>query len=152
MKKRFVEEGKIKARKDTALKMRNTMGSATPKVITVNFMNFQSQELPAKGDEKRRKAMQRTMLFLLHQYQTDIKGQTISMKQDSKIQNGAAVKVILNQAELRHVRRNTNPTDLNMISDRSNSTRFKHKTQTRQILNVIHGGEHGAIYGAFDFL
>ena len=67
-------------------------------------------------------------------------------------QNGAAVKVILNQAELRHVRRNTNPTDLSMISDRSNSTRFKRKTQTKQILNVIHGGEHGAIYGAFDFL
>ena len=67
-------------------------------------------------------------------------------------QNGAAVKVILNQAELRHVRRNTNPTDLNMISDRSNSSRFKRKTQTRQILNVIHGREHGAIYGNFDFL
>ena len=60
-------------------------------------------------------------------------------------QNSAAVKVILNQAERRHVRRNTNPTNLNMISDRSNSTRFKSKTQTRQILNVIHGGEHGAI-------
>ena len=35
-----------------------------------------------------------------------------------------------------------------MISDRSNSTRFKCKTQTRQILNII----HGAIYGAFNFL
>ena len=67
-------------------------------------------------------------------------------------QNGVAVKVVLNQTELRHVRRNTNPTDLSMISDRSNSSRFKRKNQTRQIMTVIHGGEHGGIYGAFDFL
>ena len=59
-------------------------------------------------------------------------------------QHGDAVKVVLNEAELRHVRRNTNPTDLNMISDRSNSTQFKHRNQTRKIMNIIYGGEHGA--------
>ena len=72
------------------------------------------------------------------------RNQKTSNEAGQQHQHGDAVKVVLNERELRHVRRNTNPTDLNMISDRSNSTRFKRKNQTRQIMNIIHGGEHGA--------
>lgn len=39
-----------------------------------------------------------------------------------------------------------------LIQDSSNSTRYNGQHQTKQMLEFIHGGETGALYGAWDFL
>ena len=39
-----------------------------------------------------------------------------------------------------------------MINDSSNSTRYKRRTESKHILEYIHGGEEGAVYGAWDIL
>lgn len=39
-----------------------------------------------------------------------------------------------------------------MINDVSSSTRYRRKTETKNMLEYIHGGVEGAIYGAWDFL
>ena len=43
-------------------------------------------------------------------------------------------------------------TTLEMISGYNSSTRYKRLTETKNALSYIHGGEDGAVFGAWDFL
>ena len=49
-------------------------------------------------------------------------------------------------------KREKNPTNEDMISKTSNSTRYYRRKETKDILEYLHGGKEGAIFGAWDFL
>ena len=49
-------------------------------------------------------------------------------------------------------RRENHPTDLEMISSRNNRTRFDRKTESKSVLEYIHGGKFPSLLGAWDYL
>ena len=62
------------------------------------------------------------------------------------------LKVLLKQKGYTKTRgQNTSTTD-EMINNRNSSTRFRRKEEKRNLLQFIHGGEVGSLYGARDYL
>ena len=61
-------------------------------------------------------------------------------------------KFIFGQKRSARTRRENTPTTFENINDNSNSTRYKRQKETKDVLQYIHGGSEGAIYGAWDFL
>ena len=61
-------------------------------------------------------------------------------------------KSILGQTQQARSMRVKNPTTYEMISDRTNSTRYHRRQETKDVLEYIHGSEIGAIYGAWDII
>ena len=43
-------------------------------------------------------------------------------------------------------------TTLHMINDRTSSVRYRRRTETKNVLEYIHGGEEAAVLGAWDFI
>ena len=62
------------------------------------------------------------------------------------------LKVLLEQKGYARTRRQNTTTTYEMINNRNSSTRFRCKEVTRNILQFIHGGEEGSLYGAWDYL
>ena len=62
------------------------------------------------------------------------------------------LKVLLEQKGYARTRRQNTSTTYEMINNRNSSTRFRRKEETRNILQFIHGGEEGSLYGAWDYL
>ena len=48
-------------------------------------------------------------------------------------------------------RRENNQTNVELIQS-NNTTRYRRRNETKQLLEFIHGGEEGAVFGAWDFL
>ena len=62
------------------------------------------------------------------------------------------LKLLIEQKNHSKTLRAKNPTSLEMISDSSNSTHYYRQNETRTMLQYIHGGSDGAIFGAWDFI
>ena len=50
------------------------------------------------------------------------------------------------------VRRINNATSIEMINDYTSTTRYRRQNESKTMLEFIHGGESGAVLGAWDFL
>ena len=62
------------------------------------------------------------------------------------------LKILLQQTNTARSKRAKNPTTSSVIYDGSNSTRYRRRKESADILNYIHGGEEAAILGAWDFV
>ena len=62
------------------------------------------------------------------------------------------LKVLLEQRGYARTRRQNVDTTFEMINNRTSTTRFRRKLETKNILQFIHGGEEGSLYGAWDYL
>ena len=61
-------------------------------------------------------------------------------------------KLMLGQTQQGRSRRTQNATTFEIISDFKSSTRYRRRQETKEMLEYIHGGDEGALYGAWDFL
>lgn len=59
---------------------------------------------------------------------------------------------LLEQRTIAKTKRESDPTNPTMINDVSSWTRYRRKSETKNILEYIHAGVEGATYGAWDFL
>ena len=62
------------------------------------------------------------------------------------------LKTLLDQKGYCRTRRQNTSTSLETISSTSSSVRYRRSQETRNLLEYIHGGEEGAIVGAWDFV
>ena len=58
------------------------------------------------------------------------------------------LKVLLEQRGYAGTRRQNVETSFEMINNRTSTTRVRRKLETKNILQFIHGGEEGSLYGA----
>ena len=61
-------------------------------------------------------------------------------------------KAMLGQTQQARSRRTQNATTFDMISDVKSSTRYRRRQESKDMLEYIHGGEEGAIFGAWDLI
>ena len=59
---------------------------------------------------------------------------------------------MLGQTQQARSRRAQNATTFDMISDVKSSTRYRRRQESKDMLEYIHGGEEGAIFGAWDLI
>ena len=59
---------------------------------------------------------------------------------------------MLDQTESARSKRTKNPTSFEMVSDFKNSTRYRRRRETANILSYIHGDNEGTVLGAWDFV
>lgn len=62
------------------------------------------------------------------------------------------IKLILEQKEYARNRRKNTATTFEMINDSSSSARYRRRAETKNLLEYIHGGCIGSIFGAWDYL
>ena len=62
------------------------------------------------------------------------------------------IKLLVETKESSKRRREQNPTTHEMIMDTKSSQRYLRQSETKELLEFIHGGEVGAVYGAWDFI
>ncbi|KAL9959485.1 hypothetical protein ACROYT_G032812 [Oculina patagonica] len=62
------------------------------------------------------------------------------------------LKVLLEQKQNAKARRMNTATTFEMVNNPHSSTRYRRRQETKNILEFIHGGEEGSIYGAWDYL
>ena len=62
------------------------------------------------------------------------------------------LRLLLEKKGYARMRRQHNSTTFESIKDTSSSTRYRWQTETKNMLEYIHGGEDGAVYGAWDFV
>ena len=58
------------------------------------------------------------------------------------------LKVLLEQRGYARTRRQNVETSFEMINNRTSTTKVRRKLETKNILQFIHGGEEGSLYGA----
>lgn len=61
-------------------------------------------------------------------------------------------KIILGQTQQSRSKRIMNCTTYEMINDVKNSTRYRRRQESKEILEYIHGGDEAAIFGAWDIV
>ena len=61
-------------------------------------------------------------------------------------------KAMLGQTQQARSKRTQNATTFDMISDVKSSTRYRRRQKSNDMLEYIHGGEEGAIFGAWDLI
>ena len=62
------------------------------------------------------------------------------------------LRILLEQKGYSKKRRENSATTFEMIDNYNSSTRYRRRWETQNILEFIHGGLDGAVYGAWDFL
>ena len=62
------------------------------------------------------------------------------------------LKFIIDSTSQGKTKRVKNPTTNEMVNDSSCSTRYVRRNETKDVLEYIHGGADGAVFGSFDFL
>ena len=58
------------------------------------------------------------------------------------------LNTLLEQKNYAVTKRQKNPTTESMITDVKSSTRYRRRKETKNVLEYIHGGCQGAVYGA----
>ena len=62
----------------------------------------------------------------------------------------------LDAAQNEHVKKRTkrlkNPTTFELVHDHKSSTRYRRRCESKDVMEFIHGGQEGAVYGAWDLL
>ena len=61
------------------------------------------------------------------------------------------LKLLLRKPDFAKTKRQNNETTQKMISS-VNTTRYRRRKETKDLLEFVHGGESGAVYGAWDYL
>ena len=61
-------------------------------------------------------------------------------------------KLLLEQKGYARKRRENSATSFEMINDTSSSMRYRCRDESKKVLEYIHGGREGSIYGAWDYL
>ena len=59
---------------------------------------------------------------------------------------------MLNQKQFSRTKRELNLTTFENINDSANRTHYNRRIETKNILEYIHGGLFGALFGAWDFI
>ena len=67
-------------------------------------------------------------------------------------QQHETLKSMLNQKQYSRTKRELNPTTFENINDSANRTHYNRRIETKNILEYIHGGLSGALFGAWDFI
>ena len=49
-------------------------------------------------------------------------------------------------------KRRSNPTSLDMVLDTNSSTKYRRRCVSKEVMEFIHGGQEGAMFGAWDLL
>ena len=62
------------------------------------------------------------------------------------------LKTLFDQKQHSKARRANTSTTVETVSSTSSSTRYRRRQETQHVLEYIHGGNRGAVYGAWDFL
>ena len=62
------------------------------------------------------------------------------------------LKTLLDQKGYARTRRENTSTTLETITNADSSTRYRRRKETKNVLEYIHGGEQGALLGAWDFV
>lgn len=62
------------------------------------------------------------------------------------------LKTLLDQKGFSRTRRQNTRTTLETVSDSGSSVRYRRRHETKNVLEYIHGGEEGALLGAWDFI
>ena len=62
------------------------------------------------------------------------------------------LKLMLNQKQFSRTKRELHPTTFENIDDSANRTHYNRRIETKNILEYIHGGLSGALFGAWDFI
>ena len=62
------------------------------------------------------------------------------------------IQQLLEQKGYARKRRQNTPTTFETINDTTNSTRYKRRNETKNMLAYIHGGDQCAIFGAWDYI
>ncbi len=62
------------------------------------------------------------------------------------------MKTLLDQKGYARTRRENTSTTLETITNTDSSTRYRRRKETKNVLEYIHGGEEGALLGAWDFV
>ena len=62
------------------------------------------------------------------------------------------LKTLLQQKQQSRTRRENTSTTLETITNAKSGTRYRRRDETKNVLEFIHGGEDGALFGAWDFL
>jgi hypothetical protein len=85
---------------------------------------------------------------------TDIQIEKDDLEKEVELlqQHYQKLKSLLNQKQFARTKREINPTTFEAINDSSNPTRYNRRSETKNILEYIHGGISGALFGAWDFI
>ena len=59
---------------------------------------------------------------------------------------------MLNQKQFSRTKRELNPTTFENINDSANRTHYNRRIETKNILEYIHGGLSGPLFGVWDFI
>lgn len=78
--------------------------------------------------------------------------QILEAKIQSLKKESERLKCILRPSQQSRSKRINNPSTYDMIIDFNNSTRYRRRNETKDVLEYIHGGSDGAIYGAWDVI
>ena len=62
------------------------------------------------------------------------------------------LKTLLEQKPQSRTRRENTSTTFATIKNNNSGTRYRRREETQNVLEYIHGGEEGALYGAWDFV
>ena len=62
------------------------------------------------------------------------------------------LKTLLDRKDQCRTRRANTRTTLETITNGKSATRYRRREETKNVLEFIHGGEDGALFGAWDFL
>ncbi len=62
------------------------------------------------------------------------------------------MKHVIHQPQQSRTRRENTSTTLETITNAKSGTRYRRREETKNVLEYIHGGESGAVFGAWDFL
>ena len=86
----------------------------------------------------------------VNQRKEEIEGELkdLERKLESVTKDYEKVKTLLEQKQHAKARRQSTATTFEMINNPHSSTRYRRRQEARNILEFIHGGEQGALYGA----
>ena len=82
----------------------------------------------------------------------ELKTKEVKTELDNLRAENDKLKLIFEQRASSRTRRENNPTTFEIITSRSSSMRFERKKESKNVLEYIHGGQFGALLGAWDYL
>ena len=62
------------------------------------------------------------------------------------------LKSVIEQNLGSRTKRRSNPTTLDMVLDPNSSTKYRRRCESKEMMEFLHGGQEGALFGAWDLL
>ena len=84
--------------------------------------------------------------------ETSGKLETVSHMLEEKQVEYKRLKSVIKQNLGSRTKRRSNPTSLDMVLDTNSSTKYRRRCESKEVMEIIHGGQEGAMFGAWDLL